>query len=461
MLVNKTIPIVLISILLMLVTNNVTTSALETNVLNVFSEPDDWWNSNWKCRQKVNITENSGHSLTDFPVEATFMHDGRMQPDGDDIRIVDNGVEIPYALMDSNVTHATVMFETGIPALTTKSVYVYYGNWNVTAKWYRRVSVMISEGQTGEVLIGDTVYIGWDCCRWGRASDNNDVTVWVDYRIDFNGNKDPTDDNDLIRNSISMAGGIGRYHGDFGNSTVRTVGLGEYQRVIQTPIYVDVCFANATLRVYKNHPWVETIHADHLVMWGDSWDHANYGTGSEENIVDGVYLEKSCFLYSLYYSPIDPSWMAFRDNASGEVFSAIGVGIRYNYTFVVEEKEEWRREVAFDFDSHQPLNPYDQLSDTRIYWYADNTNNYSNTHALATILHNPPSVLLVSDTTHIPGDINRDAKVDYQDLFLLAAAYLSTPKDPNWNQSADLNNDNVINYQDLLILARNYGKTDP
>jgi len=462
-LLKKTVPVVFILVLLVLATNNGLTLAVEIEGANVFSQSDEdeWWDTDWKYRQRVNITENNGYPLTNFPVEVTFIHDGCMQPDGADIRIVDNNVEIPYSLMDLNATHATVMFENNIPAETTKSINVYYGNWNTTAKWYRRVSVMMSEGENGEVLIDGNVYIGWDRCKWGPTSNNNNVTLWVDYRIDFNGNNDPTDENDLITDSSSKIGGIGRYYREFVNGTVRSIGLGEYERIIQTPIYVDVCFANASLRVYKHHSWVETIHADNLVLWGDSWSHANYGTGSEENIVDGMYQDNLSFPYALYCSPIDPSWMALRDNTSGKVFSAIGIDIRYNYTLVGQEVAEWKREISFDFDSYQPLNPYDQLNHTRIYWYADNTNNYSDTLALAAILHNPPSVRLVPDATHVPGDVNLDGNVDHRDLLLLAIAYSSTPQDTNWNQCADLNNDNVINYEDLLILAINYGKTDP
>jgi len=59
----------------------------------------------------------------------------------------------------------------------------------------------------------------------------------------------------------------------------------------------------------------------------------------------------------------------------------------------------------------------------------------------------------------IPGDINRDTRVNYNDLFSLASAYGSTPEKPNWNPNADINHDSRVNYKDLYILATNYGKT--
>jgi len=57
----------------------------------------------------------------------------------------------------------------------------------------------------------------------------------------------------------------------------------------------------------------------------------------------------------------------------------------------------------------------------------------------------------------IPGDINKDMKVDYKDLLQLIAAYGSTPEEPKWNPHADLNNDNQVNCRDLFLLGTNYG----
>jgi len=59
----------------------------------------------------------------------------------------------------------------------------------------------------------------------------------------------------------------------------------------------------------------------------------------------------------------------------------------------------------------------------------------------------------------IPGDINRDNKVDLTDLKLLNQAYGSTLGQLNWNPNADLNKDNIINLLDLFILSKNYGKS--
>jgi parallel beta-helix repeat protein len=61
----------------------------------------------------------------------------------------------------------------------------------------------------------------------------------------------------------------------------------------------------------------------------------------------------------------------------------------------------------------------------------------------------------------IPGDINKDMKCNYKDLFQLAVFYGVDYMKPNWNPHVDINDDGFINYQDLFLLAINYGKTYP
>lgn len=58
----------------------------------------------------------------------------------------------------------------------------------------------------------------------------------------------------------------------------------------------------------------------------------------------------------------------------------------------------------------------------------------------------------------ISGDINKDMKVDWKDLLMLARAYGAEKGEPSYLPGADLNDDDEIDWKDLLILAMNYGK---
>jgi hypothetical protein len=61
----------------------------------------------------------------------------------------------------------------------------------------------------------------------------------------------------------------------------------------------------------------------------------------------------------------------------------------------------------------------------------------------------------------IPGDLNGDFKVNLEDLVLLAQAYGSKPRDPNWNPNADIDNSGAVGLSDLAILALHYGQHYP
>jgi hypothetical protein len=56
------------------------------------------------------------------------------------------------------------------------------------------------------------------------------------------------------------------------------------------------------------------------------------------------------------------------------------------------------------------------------------------------------------------GDVNGDGVVNGLDLGPLGAAFLSTPRSPNWNPAADINNDSVVNGLDLGIIGANFLK---
>ena len=63
----------------------------------------------------------------------------------------------------------------------------------------------------------------------------------------------------------------------------------------------------------------------------------------------------------------------------------------------------------------------------------------------------------------IPGDVNGDFAVDWQDLLVVLVGYGATPADPRWElynlERADFNCDNQIFWQDLLTVLVNYGKS--
>ncbi|MCS7115728.1 MAG: hypothetical protein N0A00_10120 [Candidatus Bathyarchaeota archaeon] len=363
------------------------------------SAKSEWWDPNWMFRRQVSITENSGYSLINFPVEVSFRHDGRVQPDGRDIRVIDDDSEIPYCIVEMNSSLATIMFQVNVSALSTKEVYIYYGNPNADTPNYPLVPLIISEGNTGYAIIDNLVYIGWKYTKWGWAFDNNEVVLWTDYKVDFNKDGNPENDRDLITDVPWRVGGIGRYRIDYG--AVRSFGLGDYQGFTLTPIYVDINFANSKLRVFRRQQFVQSVQADKLIMFGRQWDYAKHGEGLEENIVDGLNTNWVELWNVLYNSTINPGWMAFRNSITGDIIAGMGfnIGEMYYYHFSAKEAWDWDRTIQFDVAYSRYFDPYDQPPNCRIYWCGDNSNNYSKIERLARIFNNQPLIVVGNKET--------------------------------------------------------------
>jgi hypothetical protein len=56
----------------------------------------------------------------------------------------------------------------------------------------------------------------------------------------------------------------------------------------------------------------------------------------------------------------------------------------------------------------------------------------------------------------ITGDINGDGIVDMNDIRIVAAAFLSSPGDPDWNPDADMDQSGFIDVKDLRLACANY-----
>jgi len=388
-----------------------------------------WWNSAWIFRRQINITERSGYTLENFPVETSFRHDGHALIDGRDIRVIENDTEIPYYVAKINSTWATIIFELNLTATSTKSIYVYYGNTKAIAPAYPLVSLAITEGNTGHAIIDNRIYVGWDYVAWGAQPgwyiiggslvyiDNNPVVLWTDYRMDFDRDGSFEENEDLITDIQSWKGGIGRFHMETERYVERSYGLGDYQRYVRTPIYVDIIFVDVILRIYKGYNFVETTQADRLQMESSLWNYAKYRDGIEENIIDGIGTDPGMWNV-MYNSSANPSWMAYRNSLNGYVFGAIAFNTNPDYLFHFPAKEThaYDRLILFDYTTNPVLNPYDQPTECKIYWYADGSNGYSDINKTATMLALSPSVSLQSPEV-IPDDTQPLTSHDYDGLW--------------------------------------------
>jgi len=366
----------------------------------------DWWNTSWQYREQITITEQSGYTLEQFPLKITFEHSGHIMSNGDDIRVIDNNLETPYSIEKKDSTSATILISVDLTALATKSIYVYYGNPQAAAPNYQLVPLEISEGNVGHALIDNRIYIGWKNSPWGANSgyfivggntvylDNNDVTLWTDFKID--------NSKDLLTDLDAWTGGIGRSHVDLGNFVERSYGLGDFQKYIQTPNFVDLVFADASLRVYKGQNFVETTQADRLQIESTFWDYACFQGSTEQNVIDGANTNGASndpMWNTLYSSQNNQCWMAFRNSMDGYVLGAIGFNTdsAYSIRFAAKEVHAFDRHIFYDSTTSQEQSPYDQPSNCKIYWYADTSNSYSGIAETSAKLSYTPEISILQE----------------------------------------------------------------
>jgi hypothetical protein len=94
-------------------------------------------------------------------------------------------------------------------------------------------------------------------------------------------------------------------------------------------------------------------------------------------------------------------------------------------------------------------------------WEVGQFGNYdANTHGNpdGDCLDNLDEYELSSDPTVSMGDFNCDWIVDLYDFAILAAAWLSQPRDDNWNPACNIfePNDNIINFLDFAVFAKSW-----
>ena len=93
----------------------------------------DWWDSNWNYRIPIDITENSGNTLTNFQILVTIdtaspIFSGKMRGDGGDIRFINaSGTLIPHWVESGiNSVNTKIWINVSyIPEASTTTIFMY------------------------------------------------------------------------------------------------------------------------------------------------------------------------------------------------------------------------------------------------------------------------------------------------------------------------------------------------
>ena len=99
----------------------------------------NWWNSSWKYRRWINITETNGVNENNVTLRLLFNGSNIdfSKTNGNDLRFIFNGNEINYWIQYWNQTNESAIIWIKLPylnAYSTETVWVYYGNPNASSE---------------------------------------------------------------------------------------------------------------------------------------------------------------------------------------------------------------------------------------------------------------------------------------------------------------------------------------
>jgi len=83
----------------------------------------------------------------------------------------------------------------------------------------------------------------------------------------------------------------------------------------------------------------------------------------------------------------------------------------------------------------------------------------SSTVLTLTVTHSSSQEVVLDWTVTIPGDIDGDGDIDFDDFIIFAGPYRTDEGDPTFDPRCDLDGDGDIDFDDFIIFAGNYGKT--
>ncbi|MDY6777730.1 MAG: hypothetical protein SVU32_03630, partial [Candidatus Nanohaloarchaea archaeon] len=103
-----------------------------------------WFSESWRYRRTVVIFERSGRLMDNYPVHLTInttrlIRQGKLQPDCSDLRLTEDGEEIPYQIARKSCgrSNTSIWFLTDLESgAVERDVALYYGNPDITRPRY-------------------------------------------------------------------------------------------------------------------------------------------------------------------------------------------------------------------------------------------------------------------------------------------------------------------------------------
>ena len=286
----------------------------------------EWFNDNWMYRQKITANNNSDFDATDVPYKvlidtSTLITNGKMQSDGDDIRITNKGGQIVrFQIEEStlNTSETGIWFEATVEDNGLANYYLYYGNPSVPSiSFSSDVESESGDGATVEMKDG----FGYsNSTTYGRISDirKNGTNLGVDgaYRHTASYPGSWWDDRAFAR-TLLATGPL------FVEVQFEDTNYGNYSSFGTIVKMFDNGFVAD--RVYMNYNNSGTEELYYYLRFASSTRNSVWVNGS------GTLVDQAENSGNLYQADLGDSWFGQRWTATGY----------YGGTIVTENNSDW------------------------------------------------------------------------------------------------------------------------
>ncbi len=269
-----------------------------------------WYNSSWLYRKPVTVDNASGTStLTNYQVQVSVTYNSKMQSNFNDIRFTDSdGTTLLDHWLEASTSSVSAIFWVKVPSIaatSTKNIYMYYGNSDISSYDYFKITIDSTAhtdyGLSYPVTYKFTIPSGssglkaykrystsspWTQITEKTANDSFDgiEAVRFDYNnnatyisASFDGSSDDmllkiTDSND--RNISSEFTGITKY---YDNRSAAVVATGDdWGRSGRNTAYKQACDVFAAAHVWFT-PGIVTNDPTPELVWSDIQSKVNQG----------------------------------------------------------------------------------------------------------------------------------------------------------------------------------------
>jgi len=351
-----------------------------------------WWNTGWTYHKQINISENNGTNLTNFPVNITvdtqsLISANKLQSSCQDLRFTDNnGNELAYWIESGCNTSSTIIWiKANLTASATNSIYAYYGNSGADAA---------SNGTAVFYFFDD---FSADLSQWSTGNYVQENNGPFAYNISVGYNTPSVSNGVLIFNGTRTSSDTGTEDGVtagwFGRSVISQSSMSESNFIIEAYMLFNQTSSGTYINQFTNMILGVGTDKDNYIIGRQNYDHnitlRREISGTMNSSIAAIHTFRNTTWYRarLIYKDNDNCnysiESATQNFSVGQSLSSKNITISFSHraaSAVVLQKVDWV--LVRKYSAIEPSQA--STSNERVMLVTDSDGNYNYTWSTAT-----------------------------------------------------------------------------